>query len=173
MKNILVLLFLALSGVAARAMIIEGVTPSGKFKSVYVTEDGRIPVETSTGAATHVIVDSGTVRAYQGGVWNVGTAVGVSVTVTPSTSAVVVTGQFATSGTAGVVYPADVGRKQGTVCNNDGGVNMFVGDSGVGVGTGVLIGPGSCLGPDNPTAFVGALYGISTAAAVGSYIYFK
>jgi hypothetical protein len=158
----------------AQAVVIEGVTPSGKFKSVFVTEAGRLPIEISTGAAQHVIVDSGTITAFQGGApWAVTTAVGVAVTVAPSTSAVTVNDQFSVSGASSNCYPADSARKQGVICNSSESVNIYIGGPGVGTGTGAILGPGSCYSPDVPTAFVGPLSCISTAPASGFYIYGK
>lgn len=154
MKKLWVLVLL-LAAVGAKATIIEGVTPSGKFKSVFVTEDGRLPIEITTSTLQRVIVDGG------------------FVTVFPSTTTLTVSGQFSVSGAPAVCYPADDSRKQGLLCNNDLGANMFVGGAGVGVGTGLLVPPGACLGPDNPTAFTGALVCVSTTTLQGSYIYFK
>jgi len=158
----------------ANAVIIEGVTPSGKFKSVFVTEAGRLPVETTTGTAQHVIVDSGTITAFQGTKpWAVSTAVGVAVTVKSSTSSVVATSQFAVTGVASNCYPTDALRSQGVVCNADANINIYIGDGGVGVGSGAILQPGSCLSPDVPSSFIGSLFCISTAPVSGFYIYFK
>ena len=162
--------------VPAQAVVIEGVTPSGKFKSVFVTEAGRLPVETSTGAVQHVIVDSGSITAYQGAApWAVTTGVGVSVTVSASTSSVTVNNQVSVTGAASVCYPADATRKQGVFCNSEptGGVNIYIGAAGVTTANGAILMPGDCYSPDNPTVYIGALNCISTATASGFYIYGK
>jgi len=158
----------------AEAVVIEGVTPSGKFKSVFVTEAGRLPIEVSTGAAQHVIVDTGTVTVYQGGgVWNIATTAGVAITVQASTSSVSQNAQFATSGISSLCYPADPARKQGVICNSDASVNIYIGGSPVTTANGAILTPGSCYSPDGPSAFVGSLACISTAPASGFYIYGK
>jgi len=158
----------------AEAVVIEGVTPSGKFKSVFVTEDGRLPIEVSTGAAQHVIVDSGTVTAFQGAApWSVTTTAGVTVTVAASTSSLTVNDQFTTSGASSICYPTDATRKQGVICNSSESVNIYIGASPVTVGGGAILTPGSCYSPDGPSAYVGSLGCISTATASGFYIYGK
>jgi hypothetical protein len=157
----------------AQAVVIEGVTPSGKFKSVFVTEAGRLPIEVSTGSVSHVIVDSGTITSYQGGTWNVGTAVGVSVTVNASTSATTVNSQVSVTAIQSTCYPADPLRKQGVFCNASDSINIYIGAVGVTPLSGAILGPGSCYSPDVPTAYIGSLTCVSTAPVTGFYIYGK
>jgi len=172
MKSLLMVLLLASS---AGAVVIEGTTPSGKFKTVGLSEAGRFLVETSTGLAQHVVVDSGTITANQGAAgsqaWNVTTAVGVAVTVKASTSAVTFTSQFVVGAAAATCYPADTLRKQGVICNSDLTNNIFIGAAGVSTANGAILGPGSCYSPDVPAAYVGSLACISTGTASGFYIY--
>lgn len=164
----------------AEGVVIEGVTPSGKFKTVFVTEAGRFPVDLSTGTVTHVIVDSGfiTVTQATGTIFNVKTVGGVPITVTAATATVTVNDQFDTFNVPIAVLPADTDRKQGIVCNNadlsaDPSILMYLGDSGVNDTNGVPLFPGSCYSPDVPASFTGDLFGFSTSPAHGSYIYHK
>lgn len=171
MKSLIVGLLLALA-TSAGAVSIDGVTPSGKFKTVGVSEAGRFLVDTSSGLAQHVVVDSGTVTAFQGGApWSVNTAVGVAVTVKASTSAVTSSAQFIVSPVGTTCYPANANRKQGVLCNSSDSANIYVGAPGVGVGNGAILTPGSCYSPDVPAAYVGALGCISTATASGFFIF--
>jgi len=172
MKALLMVLLLASS---AGAVVIEGTTPSGKFKTVGLSETGRFLVETSTGLATHVIVDSGTITANQGlaGVnpWPVTTSIGVALTVKASTSSVTFSNQFVTGTGATTCYPADALRKQGVLCNSHESVNIIIGPPGVTLLNGAILAPGSCYSPDTPAAYVGALGCISSATASGFYIF--
>lgn len=170
LKAVILALFLA---PACHANTIEGFTPSGKFKTVGVSEAGRFFVDTATGIAQHVIVDTGTVTATQaaGQVYNVATSVGVAVTVVPSTSTVVVSAAGVATAVPSIVYPADANRTQGVLCNTDPSGNILVGN---GVSQSQVLFPGSCLSPDVPSAFTGSITGVSTSASVTwSYIYFK
>jgi hypothetical protein len=169
-------LLLALLASPARAVTIEGFTPLGHFKTVGVSELGELKVISSTGTQQHVIVDTGSVTAFQGGTWT--TTIGNvtipgGLTVNASTSALTVANTAAVSGVAGVVYPADAARKQGALCNSGPDTDIWIGPASVAVGAGLKLHPGDCYGPDNPTAYIGALYGVSTAAATVSYIYHK
>ena len=181
----LILVLGLLSMKEAGAVIIEGVTPSGKFKSVYVTEAGRLPVETTTGAAQHVIVDSGTVSAFQGGGWTVDakqsgtwnlslTNTGsTGLVVTASTVATVASGQFNfIFGVPQQVLTSNAARTQSVFCNTGTGATLWVGGSGVSTSNGMPIVPGSCFSPDVPASFIGTLWAISTAPASGAVIYF-
>lgn len=171
MKSLIVGLLLALAQ-GAGAVVIEGTTPSGKFKTVGLSEAGRFLVETSTGLAQHVIVDSGTITAYQGGApWSVNTAVGVAVAVKASTSAVTTSAQFIVGVGGSTCYPAAPNRKQGVLCNSSESINIYIGPVGVTTGSGAILGPGSCYSPDVPAAMVGALGCISTSTASGFYIF--
>jgi len=171
MKMLLLGLLLALAQ-GAGAVVIEGTTPSGKFKTVGLSENGRFLVETATGALTHVVVDSGTITAFQGGApWAVTTAVGVAVTVKASTSAVTFTSQFITGPGLTSCYPADTNRKQGVLCNSSDSVNIYVGNGAMSTANGAILGPGSCYSPDVPAAFIGELFCRSTATASGFFIY--
>lgn len=153
----------------ARGIVIEGTTPNGTFAVVGLDANRAFRVAIGTGTIIHVIVDAGTSTVFQGGApW----------IVLPSTVAVNVTAQFSVTNTPSVVYPADSQRKQGTLCNNDPGTNIFIGGPAVSTGGpagGVELVPNSCLSPDNPTIFTGALSAVSTSATAskGSYIYFK
>lgn len=157
---------------ALNAVVIEGTTPSGKFKTVGLSETGRFLVETATGSLQHVVVDSGTITSFQGGVWNVGTTVGVALEVKASTISLTITGSGSVGLGGGLIYPADPIRAQGVVCNTDPNLDMRIGAMG---STLMRLPAGSCYSPDVPSSFVGDLYGSSTGAAtVGfAYIYHK
>lgn len=161
----------------AHAVEIEGVDPSGVLRTVGVTSTGRFKVDTSTGLAQHVIVDGGTVTVHSDPAQplTVQTASGGSgFVVTAATAATTVTAQTPVSNSAVLAYPADAARVQGVLCNADvNGLDMWVGGVAVSSTTGVLVQAGSCLSPDQPDTFVGALYAISTAPLTSSYIYFK
>lgn len=170
MRNTLALLLSILTA-TAYAVVIEGTTPSGKFKTVGLDESGKFQVSVSSGVAQHVVVDSGTVTSYQGGQWNVTTTAGTSVTVSASTSSLAVSGQFVAP--LASCYPADAARRQGLICNSDAGADIYIGPPGVGTGTGAILSAGSCLSPDVPSSFVGQLDCTSTAPAHGFFLYFK
>lgn len=178
MKKLLAAVFLMALALRAGAVVIEGTTPSGKFKAVGLTEDGRFKVETSTGVAQHVIVDSGTITAFQGGTWAVTTAAGsAGITVTASTSTAQQFNQGMTGVGPSIIYPADPQRRQGVICNSTppsvGDIIIYFGDAGVGTGTGGILTPGSCFSPDVPSSFVGAIHGVSTTTANYWYWYSK
>jgi len=178
MKKLLPYILLLLA-VQAGAVVIEGNTPSGKFKTVGVTEDGRFMVMTATGVAQHVVVDTGAITAYQGGTWTVTTAIGgTGLTVTASTISATVTNQGTTTGVESVIYPADSNRKQGVFCNStepsvSGDIIIYFGATGIGTGTAAKLKPGDCYSPDQPSSFTGSLVGISTAPANWFYIYHR
>ena len=171
MKSLIVALLLAIAQ-GAGAVVIEGTTPSGKFKTVGLSEQGRFLVETASGTAQHVIVDSGTITANQGTTpWQVTTAVGVAVTVKASTSSVTSNAQFVVGLAESNCYPSSANRKQGVICNSGDSTNIYIGAPGVAVGNGAILTPGSCYSPDVPAAYVGPLNCVSTAAASGFYIF--
>jgi hypothetical protein len=183
----------------AHAVTIEGFTPAGDFKTVFVSPDGRLYVETATGAVQHVIVDSGTINAIEQGLWYMGiygldtsggslpVTVVSSVTVTiatgtivvqPLTSTATITGENTVTGPPNfipqLVYPADNLRKQGTLCN-EGPATIRIGAP---VGSpvsptawGMPFVMGQCYSPDNPSSFRGEIDAVSTATAVVSYFY--
>ena len=171
MKALIVALLLAQG---AGAVVIEGTTPLGKFKTVGLSEAGRFLVETSTGLAQHVVVDSGTIVATQGTTpWQVTTAVGVAVTVKASTSTVTVNTQFAVGTSETTCYPSDSDRKQGVICNSSDSATFYIGAAGVTSANGAILAAGSCYSPDTPAAYIGELSCISTTTASGFFIYSK
>jgi hypothetical protein len=152
--------------------MIEGVTPTGKLKTVFVTDQGRLPITIDTTTLQHVTVDTGAITAYQGGAWNVATAVGVAVTVTPSTVATTVTGVIPVGAAAVSCYPADAARKQGILCNIDDSRYMRVGNS---TTQDLYMMPMTCYSPDNPAAFIGELFCKTTGSFIinSNHIYHK
>lgn len=157
----------------AHAVIIEGFTQSGDFRTVQVSDDGRLLVATSTGVAQAVFFTSTQpVNAIQQGTWTVGLssgitiAVGTEVTVVASTAATGTQAQVSCTNVAAVILPAAATRKQAILCNQDGSSNCWVGNSGVTAGNGLLMGPGSCFSPDGPSSYVGSIFGISSGPVV-------
>lgn len=142
-----------------QATTIEGFTPAGQFQTVGVTADGRLQV-TNSSITAHIVVDAG-----QGG----GTAVIVqNSSVTTPTAAT-----FSVNSTPAVCYPAVSNRSQGIICNVDPSVTIFIGGpSATTSANHMTLTPGSCLSPDVPAPFTGALTCVSTAAALGNYLYF-
>lgn len=173
----LTVLMIAAAVKVCPAVVIEGYTPSGNFKSVGVTENGELAVQNDTATAQHIIVDTGTATVAQGpaGVspWLVRTVGGIAVTVQASTAAHVQQNQFATSTLATVIFPADANRVQGVICNTDPGATIWLGDSSVSQINGLPLLAGNCFSPDVPASFQGDLYGVSSATSHGAYIYFK
>jgi hypothetical protein len=175
-RGILLALSLLLTPVAWGVQI-EGVDPTGRLKAVGVTSTGRFMVDTSTGMSQHVIVDSGTInvqdgqiRAYQNPAdpaYRV-TSTGGNFSVTAATCSISVANAGVLLSGSGTIYPADTLRKQGFVCNDSITASIWL--SAV---NGPEIYAGTCMSPDNPGAFTGALTGISTATANYSYWYCK
>jgi hypothetical protein len=137
------------------AVVIEGNTPSGKFKSVFVTEEGRLPVAITTTTLQHVVVDSGTITSYQGGVWTVGT------TALPAT---ILTGNCGTVNGSGTVLTANPARLGMLACNQDMTMNVWFGGLGVTSLNAPVTPPGACFNPDEGamTIYVGSLYAYTT-----------
>ena len=176
MKNVCGLIlgaFLMGAATQARAVTIEGNTPSGKFKTVFVTEQGRLPVEIDSTTIQHVIVDTGTATVFQGGTWTVNLAgtLGGGLTVIASTCATTVAHSVTVSSSAAVIcYPADANRKQGVLCNDEDSIDVFIGPAGSEY---KLLPAGACYSPDTPSSFTGQLSCASTATAKTDYIYEK
>jgi hypothetical protein len=175
----------------AMAVVIEGTTPSGKFKTAGLDEQGNFRVAVGSGTPQHIIVDSsvpvyavnpfpvtgigGTPVIMQGSI--AGTPIPVTVNgtfaVTASTAINTTSSQGSVNGASTLIYPADPLRKQGCVCNNGtDSQNLWVGPSGVTTASGVKLTVGSCLCPDTPSSYTGSLYGASTTTVQTSYIYF-
>jgi hypothetical protein len=165
-------LFLGLALVCtARAIVIEGTTPAGKFIAVGLDANGNFKV-TSASSTSHVIVDAGTttVTGPGGGPVIIVGAVGVVL----SSAAVPVTAQTSFSGgSAVVVYPAFAGTRQGNLCNTDPSSTVWLGGAAVTTASGIPLLAGGCMSPDVPSVYQGAIYGISTAAAHTAYIYYR
>lgn len=157
----------------AHAVIIEGFTPSGDFRTVAVSDDGRLLVATSTGVAQAVFFTSTQpVLAQQFGIWTVALSsaitveVGTEVTVTASTAATGTQAQTDCTNVASAIMPAASTRKQGILCNQDASANCWLGNSGVTTSNGLLLGPGACFSPDGPSSYVGSIFGISSGPVV-------
>lgn len=164
----------------ASAVVIEGTTPSGKFKTVGLDENGNFRVATATSSIQIVITATGSVTSIPGGVSINNTAL-VPAIVQGSVTGVPlpVTGNFTVSvATAGVVTASQVPvaptaleftilatastRKQSIVCNNDSSLTVWLGPVGVTTATGIPLAAGACMAPDVPASFVGQMNGISS-----------
>ena len=137
--------FAVLLGLATAtfATIIEGTTPSGKFKTVGLSETGGLQVSVSSPTTPS----------------SAGAPATAQVTLTPNTPA--------------IIYPADGSRFQGVICNIDSLFTVWVGSTNVTTNTGLPLLAGSCLSPDAPASFQAALFGVSTATLKVAYIYFR
>jgi hypothetical protein len=151
MKKLLLLALLLVLGGKAQAIVIEGQTPQGTFQAVGLDTQGDFLVAVSSVIPYHVVVDSGSTT-------------NITVSQSSSTSS----GVKNMALTPFLIMPVRFNRNQVIVCNNDAGINLWVGPASVALGAGFLMTPGSCLSPDVPTSFVGALYGISSATALGT-----
>ncbi len=214
-KNMLrtVALTVALSIIGAiganysRAVIIEGFTESGNFRSVLVSDDGRMLIAASTGVSQAVFfissqpvnsfqattpwivafnstqpveafqgtdpwfvqfISSPAVTSFQGtDPWIVQQAGPITLDEVSqvSTAATLSNTNFTVNAVAVEVLAADQTRKSSLVCN-DSTLSAFFGFTvGVTTANGKFLPPGACYSPDNPIAYVGALW-INTTAAV-------
>lgn len=174
---------------SAGAVVIEGTTPSGKFKTVGLDEQGNFKVAVGTGTPYHVITDTGSVittvvnpvevkgnlaavavpvTGPGGGPVPTSTTFSGTVVVAASTSTSVTSAQVSIGIVAFTILSADATRKQSVLCNNDpNGLTVWIGDSGVTTATGIGLGAGGCMSPDVPTSYIGTLFGISSAATTG------
>lgn len=173
MKGLTALVAGIVLATAARAVVIEGTTPSGRFKTVGVSEQGRFFVEVASGTAQHVIVDEGTVTVKQGSSpWVISTSSGPggggSITVVAGSAANTITFSGTVGPISNQIYPGDTDRVQGVICNLDPNLTIMIGASSV---NNMPLLAGSCYSPDTPLSFVGQLTGNTTTAVSVPYAY--
>ncbi len=141
---------LVLAGLAAvaRAVPIEGYAPSGAFRAVSVTEDGRLDVEIDTAVVQHVIVDTGTITAY--------------LQTAPSLGH----GCSSVSSGSTLLLATNATRKGTLLCNEDLTLNAWFGDATTTNANTPTTPPGSCVNPDagGSLIYTGPLYAYTTAA---------
>jgi hypothetical protein len=171
LATILVLALPFVSLPTAWATTIEGFTPEGNFQTVGVSDAGALFVDILSTTPQHVITDIGS-QVYVSSVGGTVAVTGVLGT-TASTSTLSISAQVAVPGGDTIVYPADTTRKQGSLCNTSPAATLFIGPTGVTTTTGIPLPAGSCLSPDVPSSFIGALHAASTGAATAAYIYYK
>lgn len=208
-KNILRTLALTvalsiLGGITAnigRAVIIEGFTEAGNFRSVLVSPDGRLLIATSSGVAQAIFfISSQPVNAFQATTpwitqflssqpvnsfqgtdpWIVqfnssqpvnsfqGTdpwIVELNAAPEISTAAILNVSIFTINAVATEVLAADQSRKSSLICNESTSSAFFDFTVAVTTPTGKFLPPGACFSPDNPVAYVGALF-INTTDSV-------
>lgn len=146
----------------SRAVTIEGITPSGVFKTVQLQENGRFNIQATTDTLIHVYVDTGVVTVRQEG--------GVSWSVTLSTTGTPLPSSGTVANTGSVIMTADAKRRQTIICN-DSDLTSTNGTIYVTACPAISSGPASvgfplrqgfCYAPDGPASFQGALCGFST-----------
>lgn len=175
---------------SVQAVVIEGTTPSGKFKTVGLDNEGHLLVAIGTGTVvSHVITDTGSVTnativgsvevkgnstavpvpvsGALGGPINVTGSVTGTFSAAASTAATVTTSQPSFGPGESTALAADPLRKQSVICNNDPSVTAYLGPAGVTTGSGMALGAGGCMSPDVPASFTGQINAISTAATTG------
>lgn len=127
----------------SQAVVIEGTTPSGKFKTVGLTEQGYLQVA----VATTQTLSTDTVTGCF------------------SLNASSITLVYPPDGNRkdGIVCNSTSGSSP----------LISFGNSSVSTGTAKGFPVGSCYSPDNPGSYVGALYGISLSSAQACFIYHR
>jgi hypothetical protein len=173
----LVLIFVLISAVISRAVVIEGFTPSGQFVSVQVSDNGELRVAGSTSIAQAVFfLSSQPVNAFQASYpWYVASGsvpVNVNVqgfgggafSVLASSCGVVANTPYSISTLQTKVLDTNVNRCSSLLCNWDASMNVWLGPLGVSASNGQMLGPGACLSPDNPIRYSGIMYAVSTGA---------
>lgn len=176
MRTILLLAGLLLSS-RARAVTIEGQTPSGGVQQVGVTDEGQLQVNLNNvtltvssfniaGQPISVYVTSGTVTVATG-----------TITAVPPVTTSTSEGNGSNAGGSGFeVLPPSSSRLNSCITNECGtplancGAYMRVGDASVSATVGYPILPGGSYCPDDPGSFQGELYGASTAPVQWSWI---
>lgn len=172
----------------AWAVVIEGTTPQGQFKTVGLDSQGRFQVNISSGVAYRVITDTGSVTNITNTVTVKGSspnglviqgdpggipvpvtgALSGTISVTASTAAAITSSQPNIVTTPFTILGVDPNRKQSIVCNNDPALTVWLGNASVATTTGIPLGAGGCMSPDVPASFTGALFGISSATTSGN-----
>lgn len=188
-----VLMTLSLCAGVALATTIEGYTPTGTFQSVFVSDDGRLFVETSSGVAQAVTVVGGTVAVQntQGGSLTVNATIdgepievncisgcsgGGGVPVASMTVTVSAQGSSVGGGVSFELIAANANRKSFSIRNTSDLTGMvtvlYIGPVGVDENDGMPLFPGESYDPAGPHAtFTGALSGNSTGSVTWATIY--
>ena len=153
----------------SRAVIIEGFTESGTFRSVLVSPDGRMLIAASTGVAQAVFFTSSQpVTASQGTTpWIVSqnSPVVLDQASVISTAATLTVTNFTVNAVAVEVLSIDLTRKSSLVCNDSTLSAFFDFTVAVTTPTGKFLPPGACFSPDSPISYVGPLF-INTTTSV-------
>lgn len=161
----------------ARAVTIEGYTPSGHFGTVGISEAGSLYVDILSTTPQHVVTDPGSVTTIVSTVpvsivspnpLPVTATFSGNIQVGASTATTITTGHFTCTSTAAQIIAANSSARQSLVCNSDLTVTVFVGPSGVTATSGIALLPGTCLSPDVPSSFQGALSCITASASTAT-----